>query len=140
MQERDILNALDAVTLNNFSDSEKSIIFAHILSEKGNIKTAGNLNKIVLEKVADYAKGSYQESGTTAKSFQDFSGGGAYPEPFSIVNKTAIDQFLDKMMGKEEWDGDYFDDTFEFYHPKENMQAKGVPQHRSDFNTVTSNQ
>lgn len=140
MQEREILDALEAVTLNNFSDEDKSVIFAHIINEQKNVRTAKSLNKVVLEKVADFVSGSLKEAqNTSPKTFQDFSEIEAYPGPFEIINKKEIDDYLEKMTSKE-WDGDYFDDTFEFYHPKENMSANGVARHRSDFNTSTSNQ
>jgi hypothetical protein len=138
MQETEILNALDKITLNSFSDDEKSIILAHVVGDK-NIKTANNLNRVLLQKIAEYSGGAYEESGNTKKNFQDFSETGPYPSPFVISNKKEIDAFLDKMMGKEDWEGDFFDDTFEFYHPKENMNADGVPRHRSDFNSISDN-
>ena len=50
-----------------------------------------------------------------------------------MINKKEIDAFLDKMVS-DKFKGNFFDDTFEFLHPVEAMEAEGVGRHRSDFN------
>jgi len=130
MRENEILDAIDAITLNKFSDEEKSIILAHILHEQKNTRVAKSLNRLVLEKIAEHSKGVTEYLSDYA---QDFDNKEAYPKPFEVLNKDEIDKFLDKMTS-EKYDGDFFNDTFEFYHPVANMRAEGVPRHRSDFN------
>ena len=134
MQEKEILDALESVTQSFYSNEEKALIFAHILDEKTNIKTAKSLNNLVLEKIAEHSKGNFKEAQNTApKMFQDFSEVEAYPKPFEMINKKEIDAFLDKMVS-DKFKGNFFDDTFEFLHPVEAMEAEGVGRHRSDFN------
>jgi hypothetical protein len=40
MQEKEILDALESVAQSFYSNEEKALIFAHVLDEKTNIKTA----------------------------------------------------------------------------------------------------
>jgi hypothetical protein len=134
MQEKEILDALESVAQSFYSNEEKALLFAHILDEKSNIKTAKSLNHIVLEKIAEHGKGNLKEAQNTApKMFQDFSEIEEYPKPFEMINKKEIDAFLDKM-ASDKFKGNFFDDTFEFVHPVEAMEAEGVGRHRSDFN------
>jgi hypothetical protein len=134
MQEKEILDALESVAQSFYSNEEKALIFAHVLDEKTNIKTAKSLNRIVLEKIAEYSKGDLREAQNTApKMFQDFSEIEEYPKPFEMINKKEIDAFLDKMTSNK-FEGNFFDDTFGFVHPVETMEAEGVARHRSDFN------
>lgn len=134
MRENEILDAIDAITLNKFSDEEKSIILAHILDEQKNTRVAKNLNRLVLEKIAEHSKGVTEYLDDYAQNLNTIE---AYPKPFEVFNKSDMDKFLDKMTS-EKYEGDFFDDTFEFYHPKANMNADGVPRHRSDFNVRSS--
>lgn len=133
MHETQILDAIDSLTLNSLDYNDKAVLVAFIKSEIGNKRLANNINKKILEKVNELYKGNLKEASNESDSFQDFSETSSYSKPFEIINKDDIDKFLDKMTSKN-WDGDFFGDTFEFYHPIDNMKADGVPRHRSDFN------
>jgi hypothetical protein len=102
--------------------------------KKRNVKTAKKINNIVLEKLSDYNNGFLKESqAAEPKINQDFSENEAYPKPFEMINKNEINKFLDKMTSKK-YEGNFFDDTWDFYHPIEATEAEGVARHRSDFN------
>lgn len=133
MHERQILETIDKITLNTLSDEERSILVAFVANDLENKRVAGSINQIIMTRLNEMKTGNMKIAEAEPKIFQDFSETKAYPAPNVIVNKDEIDAFLEKMTSKE-FDGNYFDDTFDFYHPTENMTAKGQPRHRSDFN------
>ena len=144
MYEKEILDVIETITLNRLSNDEKALVLAHVCDSQRKVKTAQNLQKTILGVLEDHAQGLLKESQhdfptTSPKAFQDFSENMPYAKPFEILNKKEIDDYLDKMSSKE-WDGNYFDDTWDFYHPVANMTPNGVGRHRSDFNTITNNQ
>lgn len=132
MHESQILDILDSLTLNKLQDYEKSIIVADVKNEMSNTRLAGNPISLIMTKLNDLSNGMYKESQAISTYFQDFSEKESAEKPFEIKNKDEIDAFLEKMQNKK-FEGDVFGDTWEFYHPTENMNADGVPRHRSDF-------
>jgi hypothetical protein len=133
MHESQILDLIDSLTFGTLSHEDKSIVLAHVQGELSNTRTASKLSSVVSEKLDEYNNGQYKVAQKLSTYFQDYSETGSYPQPNEIINKSEIDKFLDKMASTE-YEGDYFDDLYSFYHPHENMQADGVPRHRSDFN------
>ncbi len=132
MHEGQILDIIDSVTLDKLTLEEKAIILADVQNEISNKRFAGNAFNIVLAKVNDLANGMYKEALKAPDSFQDFTEKGEIGQPFQIQNKDEIDQFLDKMMS-DDFNPDYFNDTWDFYHPTDVMKSEGLPRHRSDF-------
>ena len=132
MHESQILEIIDSITLNSLNDNERALVLSFVKHDTENKRFAGGINKIILSYVNELKIGNLREASDIKDSFQDFSETSAYPKPFDIVNKSEIDKFLDKMTSKK-FEGDFFDDTYDFYHPTENMKADGVPRHRSDF-------
>ncbi len=132
MHESQILDIIDSVTLGKLSLEEKSIILADVHHEISNKRFAGNAFNVVLAKINDSTQGSYREALKAPDSFQDFTEESEIGKPFEIKNKDEIDQFLDKMMS-EDFNPEYFNDTWEFYHPSDVMKSEGLPRHRSDF-------
>jgi hypothetical protein len=137
MNHNNILEAIDSITLGTLSDRDKSVILADVISSNEGKRTASNINNVILYKLEDLNKGLYKESQVMQSYYQDFSEIEDYPKPFEIINKDEIDDFLDKMLSKD-YKGNFFNDTFEFYHPVENLCADGVAKHRSDFNTINA--
>ena len=137
MHESQILDMINSISNNQLSDAEKSIILADVKSELNNLRLAGNPMNTILSKINDLSNGLYKESQAISTYFQDFSEQEQAEKPFEIKNKDEIDKFLKKMMS-EDFEGNVFGDTWEFYHPTENMNADGVPRHRSDFVTKNS--
>jgi len=134
MQENQILDLIDAFSLNKISDHEKAILLADIKDELNNKKFASNMNKIVLSKINDLSEGFYKESQFLyPQAFADINEIENYPKGSDVINKSEIDQFLDKI-SSETFEGHFFNDTFDSYHPERNMRADGLPRHRSDFN------
>lgn len=137
MRENQILETIDSLTLGTLSDRDKAVILADIQDMFQGQRLASNLYDITLNKISDLKKGMYKESQVMTSYYQDFSENQSYPKPFDIINKDEIDKFLEKMSNKD-YDGNYFGDTWEFYHPIENLHADGVAKHRSDFNTINT--
>lgn len=135
MFETRILDEIDNVSLGSLSNAEKAIIFADINSELSNNRFASSIQSLILSKINDLTNGLYKEAQIVSKDFQDFSETEKYPEAFNIINKDEIDAFLNKMTNKD-FKGVYFDGTFEFYHPTENLHADGLPVHRSNYNKI----
>jgi hypothetical protein len=133
MHESQILDVVDSLTLGQLSLNEKAIIVADIKSEISNTRLASNITSLVLEKVNDLSKGLYKESQALPKTFQDFSESEGKQKPFEITNQDEIEKFLDQMMSKEHKD-EYFNDTWDFYHPTEPMFYPGETKHRSNYN------
>jgi hypothetical protein len=132
MQENQILDLIDSLTFGTLPDEDKSIILAHVQNEMSGKRFASKLSSVVSEKIDEYDTGNFRVAQELPTYFQDFSGTESYPQPNEIINKSDIDKFLEKMSSKENNDK-YFGDTYEFYHPTENMKADGVAMHRSDF-------
>ena len=132
MQESQIIDLIDSLTFGTLPIEDKSIILAHVQDSIGGTRLASKLSTVVSQTIDDYEKGNLRIAQQISTYFQDFSEIKDYPQPNEIINKADIDKFLDKMASKE-YDGDYFADCFEFYHPTENFKADGVPVHRSDF-------
>lgn len=132
MHEDLILDAIEKITANTLTDKEKSILTAAVWHEYKHKRFAGSLTGIVMEKINELTAGNYREAQALPKTFQDFSETGEEQKPFE-VKMDGIDEFLEKMMSKTTKDEDFFGDTWEFYHPTENMKAEGLPRHRSDF-------
>jgi|APCry1669189534_1035231.scaffolds.fasta_scaffold10132_3 hypothetical protein len=137
MHENKILEAIDSLTLGTLSYQQKSAILADVNFSLQGKRTASNINDLILSKVNDLHKGMYKESQIMKSYYQDFSENESYPKAFEITNKEEIDKFLNKMLSKE-YKGNFFDDTWNFYHPHENLIADGVAKHRSDFNTINA--
>lgn len=137
MHESQILDIVESLTMNTLSLDEKAIIVADVKSEITNKRLAGSTTSLILEKINDLGKGFYKEAQALPKTFQDFSETSDNSTPFAITNMDEINEFLDKMASKkpEENVESWFGDTWEFYHPIENMNVPGVPRHRADFNT-----
>lgn len=134
MHESNILDAIDSISLNSLTNEERALVLAFVKSETDNKRFAGsNLNKLILSGINELKLGGYRVSQNIKDYFQDFSEKSSSPKPFDVINKDEIDKFLEKMTSKK-FEGDFFDDTFDFYHPTENLNADGVPRHRSDFN------
>lgn len=136
MHESLILDAIEKVTGNSLTEAEKSILVADIHSDFMNKRFAGTLPGVIMQKLDAMADGMYKEAQAISKTFQDFSESAGNPKPLEIQNMDQIDKFLEKMMSKENTD-EFFGDTWEFYHPTENMVADGAPRHRSDFTVKT---
>lgn len=130
MNEGQILDIINKVTLGSLSDEEKSLVVANVFAETSSKRMAGPIFKIVLSKLEEMNNGDYAIKDT----FQNFDSEEKVPEPMSIVNMDSIEEFIEKMISTET-DPNYFSDTFDFYHPTENMKSDGVPRARSDFNT-----
>jgi hypothetical protein len=135
MHENKILEAIDSLTLGALSDRDKAVILADINFTLQGKRTASKINDLILSKITDLNKGLYKESQVMKSYYQDFSEIESWPKAFEVINKNEIDNFLDKMT-KKEFEGNYFDDTWDFYHPEANLHADGVARHRSDFNTI----
>lgn len=136
MHESLILDAIERMTGDALLDAEKSILVADIHRDSINKRFAGTLSSVIMQKLEAMADGMYKEAQTKPETFQDFSESAGSPEPLKIQNMDQIDRFLEKMMSKENTD-EFFGDTWEFYHPTENMKAEGLPRHRSDFTVKT---
>ena len=135
MHESQILDMVDSLTMNSLSLEEKAIIVADVKSELTNTRLASNTTKLILEKVNDLSKGLYKEAQALPKTSQDFSETSDNSKPFEVTNLEEIHEYLDKMASKtpDENTESWFGDTWEFYHPIENMNIPGVPRSRSDF-------
>jgi hypothetical protein len=134
MREKEILDQLESITQNFYNHEEKAVIFAHILDERSNIRTASGLERTVFEKIAEHGRGGMREAQNTApKISENPIETSLYPKPFEIINKNEIDAFLEKMTSSK-FKGDYFGDTFDSEHPTQVMNPEGVGRHRSDFN------
>lgn len=131
MNEIEVLNTIDSISLGEIDDEGKAIILADVMHKIKNKKTA-SIKKTTLERYADYLEGGYNEATKIDTYFQDFSETGDYPKAFDVINKNEIDKFLNKMLSRN-YEGNYFDDTWDFYHPFDNMNANGVPRNRADF-------
>lgn len=133
MHEGQILNIIETITFGDLNDQEKSIIVADVKSELSGTRLAGSISALVLQKINDLRNGMYKES----QIQPNIPGGENEPEhgmtPFEITNQDEIDKFLEKMSNKD-FKGDAFGDTWEYWHPTENMYAEGLPKHRSNFN------
>jgi|694.fasta_scaffold32572_12 hypothetical protein len=132
MNKGQILDIIDSVALNGLSYNEKALILAEVKYELDNKRFASNVHSLVLDKINDFSKNN-REAQIVSKDFQDFSETENYPKAFEITNKEEIDQFLEKMSSKD-FEGTYFDDTFEFYHPTDVFRTNESPMHRSNFN------
>ena len=135
MHESQILDMVDSLTMGTLSFDEKAIIVADVKSELTGKRLANNTTALILEKVNDLSKGLYKEAQSLPKTFQDFSEHSDNSEPFAITNQEEIDEFLEKMISDkaDNTPEAFFGDTWEFYHPVENMNIPGVPRFRSDF-------
>lgn len=134
MQENQILDLIDAFSLNQISEKEKAILLADIKHEMNNKRYASSLNNLILSKINDLSKGLYKESQYLyPQAFSDNNEIESYPKGSDVINKEEIDKFLEKMSSTT-FEGHFFDDTFDAYHPEKNMRADGLGRHRSDFN------
>jgi hypothetical protein len=130
MNEGQILDIINKLTLESLSNEERSLVVANVVAETSNKRMAGSIFKIVLSKLEEMNNGDYD----IKDSFQNFDADEKIPEPMSVINMDSIEDFIEKMISTKD-DPSYFSDTFDFYHPTENMKADGVPRTRSDFNT-----
>jgi len=137
MHESQILDIVESLTMGALSLDEKAIIVADVKSELSGTRLANNTTSLILEKINDLSKGLYREAQALPKVFQDFSEHSDNSKPFVITNQEEIDEFLEKMISKDADNSPeaFFGDTWEFYHPIENMNVPGVPRHRADFIT-----
>lgn len=133
MLENQILDTIDKISAGTLSNAERSILVADIKSDLSNTRLASSngLINIAMQKLNSLKKGEYEEQ---PKTFQDFSETNSNSTPFKVINQEEIDKFLDKMSNSNTNEDVFFNDTWEFYHPVENMKAEGLPRHRSDFN------
>lgn len=133
MLENQILDTIDKISAGTLSNAERSILVADIKSDLSNTRLASSngLINIAMQKLNSLKKGEYEEQ---PKTFQDFSETNSNSTPFKVINQEEIDKFLDKMSNSDTNEDVFFNDTWEFYHPVENMKAEGLPRHRSDFN------
>ena len=134
MHENQILDFINAFSVNQISDDEKAIIVADVNFELSNKRFASSLPTLVMSKINDLAQGMYKESQYLyPQGFGDFNETESYPKGSDVINKSEIDKFLEKM-SSDTFEGNYFDDTFDTYHPERNMRADGVARFRADFN------
>lgn len=130
MNERKIVEAMESIMSSGYTNEEKSVVFAHALSEQPD---NNNINSVVLEKIAQLSDGKLVFSQALPVIAEDETEEKVTYLPFKFLNMDQIHKFLDKM-SSEDWDGEYFNDTFEHRHPPANMKADGVPRQRADFN------
>ena len=137
MHESQILDMVEALTMDSLSLREKAVIVADVKSELSGKRLANSAVSLILEKINDLSNGSYREAQALPKVFQDFSEHSDNSKPFVITNQDEIDEFLEKMISKnaESTPEEFFGDTYDFYHPVDNMNVPGVPRFRSDFIT-----
>lgn len=135
MLEIQILDTIDKISAHTLSNEERSIMVAEIKNELSNKRFASsnNIIHIAMEKINELKRGEFKEAQISSNTFQDFSESNQSNTPFKTINQEEIDKFLDKMSSEENEDV-FFNDTWGFYHPTENMKAEGLPRHRSDFN------
>lgn len=136
MKPEDILQQIEETTEYSLGLEEKSMVFAAVVDIMNNTRLASSsLKSTIINVVNDLNAGNYkiasQEIGKDI--FQDFSIENEIPEPFSIINKKEVDEFLDKMAESDTEKANYFNDTWEFYHPTDVFEPENLPKKRYDF-------
>ena len=59
MNEGQILDIINKLTLDSLSDEEKSLVVANVVAETSNKRMAGSICKIVLSKLEEMNNGDY---------------------------------------------------------------------------------
>ena len=90
MNEGQILDIINKLTLESLSNEERSLVVANVVAETSNKKMAGSIFKIVLSKLEEMNNGDYD----IKDSFQNFDADEKIPEPMSVINMDSIEDFL----------------------------------------------